>query len=226
MKLTKSCVLVHFPWNSLRLVDQGLLSDLPKGIDHLLCVHVVDETQFGSGAKTHRHGFDRSCSRRLHFYRAGLRDLSAGVADLGSQLLLLRGKPATVLVDLVKRLGTLGMEVRQLRTSWQFCTEERDVIDDLKRGLPNVPLHLAKDHTLVRSERFLADLPDVYTAFRKGAEAVLAREGEAAAWREYHGPPPKALPPFPPALIDSLGDAFDRVNIHSDDVSDFFFGKA
>jgi deoxyribodipyrimidine photo-lyase len=179
--------------NDLRLHDHAALDAAVRlarrGAEpaRLLAVAVVDpREQHDAG-----YGFPKAGPFRARFRAEALADLRAGLRRLGGELVVRRGRPADVLPPLAVAHGVAAVLAHA-----EPMREEADDEAAVRQALPpGVPLHTLWGHTLLHPDDLpfdVADLPAVFTSFRRAVEDRWRVRDEIA--------PPAAVPPPPPGV--------------------------
>ena len=156
-------------------------------------------------------GFLRRGAYRSQFLREAVADLRQNLRRLGSDLVIRQGKPEEVIPKLV----------RELRIDWVICeeevtTEERRVEDAVQMQLGGVPLKKEWGMTLYHPSQLpfsIAELPDVFTRFRKAVEKSAEVRPPLPPLREMSPLPEVAVGELPtweelgvePPLLDERG---------------------
>ncbi|MDX2285425.1 MAG: DASH family cryptochrome [Bacteroidia bacterium] len=155
--------------NDLRVHDHEPLTRALARAEQVIPVYCVDPGMYGKTA----FGFPKTGPHRARFLLESLADLRLRLRQLGSELLVLHGKPEAVLPPLVQRFGASWVFAHQEVTSEETGTERR--LEQALHGLP-VSLELFWGHTLYH----LADLdtpvqslPEIFTQFRKQTERYV-----------------------------------------------------
>lgn len=172
--------------NDLRTHDHEPLKRAAKA-DSLLPVYCFDPRH----TRETRWGFPKMSAHRVRFLLESLRDLQQRLRDLGSDLVIRKGRPEEVLPTLAREhdAGRLFFHAEPMR-------EERDVESALRIALPDrVRVTSLWGHTLVLPQDLpfeIASTPDTYTTFRKAVESRSEVQSEVAS--------PDVLPPLPDGL--------------------------
>jgi deoxyribodipyrimidine photo-lyase len=190
--------------NDLRIRDHEPLRSAADHHDRVIPVYCFDPRHFG----TTMFDLPKTGAIRARFLRESVEDLRASLQDLGSDLLVRRGRPEDVLPSLVRETGATAVLHFQ-----EIGTEETAVEEAVAKALSDTDarpgyfwgktLYHAKDLPFDVPD----DIPEVYTNFRKGVENQSQVRSTIA--------PPESLPPLPDDLapgpiprLDDLG--FDR----------------
>ena len=176
--------------NDLRLDDNLSLLEALRGGGPLLPVFCLDPRWFASSAVG---GFPKTGGYRTRFLLQSLEDLRASYGRLGSTLVARVGKPEEVLLALAAQVGAARVVASKEVTSEEVAVE-RTLRAALEAG--GRKLALVWQATLHHRDdlpyRSIAELPDVFTEFRKDVEKKSAvRVPEDA---------PRALPPLPAGI--------------------------
>ena len=193
---TSQSAIVWFK-NDLRLDDNPALANAAAA-SALLCVFCVDDrfaaTSVYGTAKTGRH--------RQAFIGESLAALRAAVAEAGGRLIVRRGEPEQVLPELAAALGA-----DTVWTEEEIAPEETAQIERVRAALAGAAaLRTASANTLYREKDLpfaLADMPRVYTRFRKQVETGATVQAATDA--------PERLPPAPEAAR-ALADDFHVID--------------
>jgi deoxyribodipyrimidine photo-lyase len=169
--------------NDLRLHDhQPLIQALQQG-GLPIPVYCFDPRHFGQTA----FGFAKTGRFRAQFLREAVADLRTNLQSLGSDLLIIHGKPEEWLPRLVEQLGVLAIHYHT-----EVTAEECRVENRLKSVL-KIPLVSFAGHTLYHPQDLpfgIAALPEVFTEFRKQTEKYANLRPAL--------PKPAQLPALPP----------------------------
>jgi deoxyribodipyrimidine photo-lyase len=138
--------------------------------DRLLPVYVVDPTDYGPAdfGGSRSFTYEKTGGRRTRFRLDALDDLRTRLQDRGSDLVVRRGDPASVLSDLVSRVDADAVHVHTRPTP-----EERAVEERVETAL-SAPLVRHWGHTLYHPDDLPSDvseIDDTYTSFRKSVES-------------------------------------------------------
>ena len=172
--------------NDLRLHDNEALHIALEQAETLLPVYIFDPRQFGLTPET---GFPKTGPYRLRFLLDSLADLRSNLKKLGSDLIIMSGKPEEVIPELCKKLE-IGLVSYHEEATFEE-TQVEDALDDALEAL-GVEVDSAWGATLYHVDDLPMDiekLPDVFTAFRKKAEKF----SQVRALFET----PASLPPLP-----------------------------
>ncbi|QDV04752.1 Cryptochrome DASH [Planctomycetes bacterium Poly30] len=162
----------------------------------LVGVYCFDEREFGW---TPRLGCPRTGAFRARFLLEALDELRASLRRLGSDLIVRRGSPARLLVELARANGWSALHLHGL-----VGTEEHLVEASVKLGLEEIGVTLQEHHDRTLHDAYpfpLEEVPEVFSSFRK----IVEREGTIAKPLEA----PARLPGRPtldPEPIPTLAD--------------------
>jgi deoxyribodipyrimidine photo-lyase len=181
----------------LRLTDHAPLSAALKDGNAVIPLYCFDPRQFGPM----RWGFPKTGAIRAQFLLESVADLRQQLRALGSDLLIRQGEPETVIPELMAALKIDAVYYHQEVTS-----EETQVEAALKVQLAGLKAATKRfwGHTLYRRDDLpfaLADLPELFTSFRKQVE-------KSARIRDPI-PAPKTLPALPtvdPGALPTLAE--------------------
>ena len=170
--------LIHWFRNDLRLADNPALSHVARQADRVLPVYV----HAPSADTATPWGFPRRGAHRRRFLRAALDALHARLAEEGSGLLEIHGRPSECLPALAAQVGASGISCEAIA-----APEEEAELAALRGG--DIPVESVWQSSLLDPAElpFTASrLPDVFTAFRQAVE----RAGQTP-------PPPLPVPRLP-----------------------------
>jgi deoxyribodipyrimidine photo-lyase len=177
-------ILVWFR-NDLRLHDHEPLWDSLKNSSQSIPVYCFDPRQFGKTS----FGFEKTGSIRAQFLRESVMDLREALRSHGSDLLIRIGQPETIVPELAQ---TLNCEAVYFHKEVTF--EEVWVESQLQQRLEQLGIRHRSfwGATLHEPEELpfpIAQIPEVFTQFRKQVEAE-AKVPEPL-------PTPHQFPPIP-----------------------------
>jgi deoxyribodipyrimidine photo-lyase len=177
-------ILVWFR-NDLRLHDHAPLSTALKSGAQVIPVYCFDPRQFEQTS----FGFAKTGSFRAQFLRESVLDLRASLRSHGCNLIIRMGEPESVLPILAQELGCHAVFYHQ-----EVATEETRVEAALQQALQEMGIKPRSfwGNTLHNVEDLpfaIADLPEVFTSFRKQVEATSCIGAPL--------PVPETFPTFP-----------------------------
>ena len=145
----------------LRLSDNLALQAALKENNEIVPVYIFDEQWLGED----QWGFQRTGPYRMQFLLESIADLKAHLKDVGSDLIIQRGNPVTLLTALAEKYECTTVYASKEYTS-EETARERKLAQQLDvRLYHNSPLIHPEDVT------FQIDrMPEVFTAFRKKVE--------------------------------------------------------
>ena len=177
--------------HDLRLDDHALFAAAARDA-HLVPVYVFDPAAYGDSG----YGFPRVGAHHARTLLDALADLRASLRRVGSDLVVRIGAWDAVVVGLARETGAARVLVHA-----EPMREEADAEAAVERALAalgettGVRLERHPGHTLLHPDDLpfaIADLPEVFTAFRKAVERGVPVRPPL--------PAPPALPPLPPGL--------------------------
>lgn len=186
--MTKRRILIWYR-NDLRLHDhEPLYQALSKG-EQVIPLYCFDPRQFGHTS----FGFPKTGSYRAQFLLESVTDLRQSWRSLGGDLVIRLGKPEDIIPSLVRQLG-----ITDVYYHGDVTSDERAVEDGVQRALQGTQVGLTAfwGATLYHPDDLpfaIAQIPDVFTSFRKKVEARSTVRLPFAA--------PTEVPPVP--AIDS-----------------------
>jgi deoxyribodipyrimidine photo-lyase len=187
--------------NDLRVRDHEPLRYAAENFDRVVPVYCVDPRHFG----TTMFDLPKTGAIRARFLRESIQDLRTSYRDLGADLVVRPGRPEAVLPKLVGETGAAAVFQFQ-----EIGTEERTVEDNVKDALADTSADpgFFWGKTLYHIDDLpfdgTADIPDVYTNFRKGVEKQ-SRVRPTIDVAETLPPLPDDLPPGSIPTLDDLG---------------------
>jgi deoxyribodipyrimidine photo-lyase len=188
-------VQIHWFRNDLRLVDLPALKESGKA-DYLLPVYVLDPRMYAM----HALGFPKTGYFKVKFLLECLHDLQQQLKKKGSRLLVFIGYPEQILPDLAKRFSNFT-----ITASKEYTHEELQV--ERKLSLSGLSIEYAHDLTLFHPEDLpfsQAQLPDVFTQFRKAVEQHSNVRSVISA-PEWLPPVPEGMALMPIPSLSQLG---------------------
>ena len=187
--------------NDLRLHDNPAIARaLELAPDSVGLVYCIDPRHV---APTEL-GLPKMGAWRAQFLKECLEDLRQQLQAMGADLILLRGLPEVEVPALAEQIGARHVVFQQEPT-----TEEQEVVDALERALDKSPvsLHSVWGATLYHIDDLPfdpADLPEVFTHFRKEVERH-ARVRPEHPTPESLNPLPQHITPGPMLQLEELG---------------------
>ena len=132
-------------------------------------VYCLDDRQF----EETELGFKKTGAFRAKFLLESVMNLKQNLQKLGSDLMILRGKPEEEVYKLAKMIGA-----KSVYGSKEVCNEETKIEHQLENNLHTLgcELLLFWQATLLHWEDLpypIKHLPDVFTEFRKGCEKIV-----------------------------------------------------
>jgi len=195
--------------NDLRVRDHEPLRYAAEAHDRVVPVYCFDPRHFG----TTMFGLPKMGAVRARFLRESVADLRASLRDRGGDLVVRAGRPEEVLPALARDTG--ATEVVQFQ---EIGTEERAAEEAVRDALADTTATpgFFWGKTLYHVDDLPfddpADIPDVYTQFRKGVE----KQSRVRATID----PPSSLPPLPEALSPGDIPTLDELGIEGDGAVD------
>lgn len=182
--MTPKTALLWFR-NDLRLDDHPVLAGLPDSVEALLPVYIFDPRQWAPDALTQ---IPKAGPHRLQFLLESLQDLKQSLQSLGSDLLIRIGHPEEVIPSLAE-----VWDPDVIFFEREVSPEERDVevrLMDQVKSRWFIKTYFTKSLFHPLDLPFpLAELPDVFTQFRKKMEVSFPVRTTMSA--------PARLPSFP-----------------------------
>ncbi len=189
----------------LRVQDNETLVKAIAQSDTVIPVYCFDDAHF----ETTSFGFKKTGSFRAQFLLESLQDLDNNLRNLGSGLLILRGKPEVEIAKIVEEF-----KVQKVYAKREVAQEEKEsenkVVDSLFKL--RCEFESYSTSTLYHAEDLpfsIKDIPDVFTNFRKKTE-------KDAFIRNIFAKPGKIISPEIPAPIwptlEELGLEFTKMD--------------
>ena len=150
----------------LRLQDNEALVKAIESSDEIIPIYVIDPRQFVLS----EFGFKKTGQFRARFLLETLEDLKKSLGELGSDLLILKGKPEEEIPIQVKKYG-----VKTIFTKKEVAYEELQVQCEVETECwkLNCAVEVLSTSTLFHAVDLpfgLKDIPDVFSNFRKKVE--------------------------------------------------------
>lgn len=150
----------------LRLHDNETLIKAIAQSDQIIPVYCFDDAEF----VTTEFGFQKTGSFRAQFLLESLIDLDKNLRELGSGLLILKGKPEVEIPALVQQYKATKVFSKR-EVSYEEKQTENKVLEELFKL--KCELKTFSTSTLYHAEDLpfsIKDIPDVFTNFRKKTE--------------------------------------------------------
>ncbi len=180
-------VLVWFR-NDFRLHDHEPLVEALKAQAQVLPVYCFDPRHFGTTA----FGFPKTGAFRAQFLRESVQALRTALQERGSDLVIRWGKPEVVIPSLAQAWQADAVYWHEEVTAEEIAVEAA-ITSQLKAA--GIAVKTCWGATLYHPDELpfpVAQLPDVFTQFRKKVEQRSTIYAPL--------PAPKRLPPFPTAI--------------------------
>lgn len=150
----------------LRLTDNEVLVKAIAQNDYVIPVYCLDEAHFATSS----FGLRKMGSFRTQFLLESLDDLDTNLRQLGSGLVLVKGKPEVELPKIVQHYNAKKVYAKREVASEEKHTEEKVQNELFKQGCQ---FETFSTSTLYHAEDLpfsIKDIPDVFTNFRKKTE--------------------------------------------------------
>ncbi len=150
----------------LRLEDNETLIQAISHNDEVIPIYCIDEDHF----KITSFGFYKTGYFRLQFLIESLIDLDNNLRQLGSGLLVIKGKPEIEIAKLAKKYDIKKVYSKK-EVAFEELTKQSEVEKELWKN--NCSLETFSTSTLYHAQDLpfaLKDIPDVFTKFRKRIE--------------------------------------------------------
>lgn len=163
--------ILYWYKNDLRIHDMPGLSALNQQ-DCLLPIYVFDPRHI----RNTTYGFPKMGKKRLAFLEQSVLALQRKLSDLGSNLLILEGKPEEIIPQLIKHFN-----IDVIHTEKEIASEELNVISNLKQCI-DIPIVEFESRTLFREDELhwpIEQIPPIFTEFRNGIEKTIGLDIKA-----------------------------------------------
>jgi deoxyribodipyrimidine photo-lyase len=189
-----------FIWyrNDLRLHDHTPLVQAIKEGAIIIPIYCFDDRQFGQT----KFGFPKTGNFRAQFLIESVADLRESWRSLGSNLIIRRGLPEEIIPALVAELGITDIYYHRETTSEEVAVEK--ALESAVKPL-NVSCKSFWGHTIHRLQDLpfnIANIPELFTKFRKDVERECRIPTPLAAPTKLPALPPEIDPGNLPTLTD------------------------
>ena len=189
----------------LRLHDNETIIKAIAQSDKIIPVYCFDDTEY----VTTEFGFKKTGSFRTHFLLESLIDLDKNLRELGSGLLILKGKSEIEIPNIVQQYKATKVFSKKEVSYQEKQTEEkvREVLFKLKCELKTF-----STSTLYHAEDLpfsIKDIPDVFTNFRKKTEKDASIRTAFEAPYQIKSP---EIPVLNLPTLDELGLEFTPID--------------
>lgn len=182
--------------SDLRLKDNETLVRALEKSEEIIPVYCFDESHY----RTTEFGFKKVGSFRAQFLLESLADLDASLRQLGSGLLVAKGKPEEEIFKIASEFKAQKIFAKK-EVAYEEITKEETVEKELWKL--SCTLETYSTSTLYHAEDLpfsIKDIPDVFTAFRKKVEK------ESSIRPVFEKPVSISSPAIPPMQLPSLVD--------------------
>lgn len=178
----------------LRLTDNETLVKAIEQNDQVIPVYCFDEKHF----KNTTAGFQKTGDFRAQFLRESVQDLKENLQKIGSDLLILQGKPEVELVKIAKVYAASCVYAKK-----EVAVEEKatDLLVEQALWKEKCELKTYSTSTLYNASDLpfsIRDIPDMFTSFRKKTEK------EAVIRPAYDAPNQLKTPTLPYSGLPNL----------------------
>ncbi len=180
----------------LRIEDNESLIKAIAQSDFVIPVYCFDDSHF----EKNTYGFDKTGSFRAQFLLESLHDLDTNLRVLGSQLLILRGKPEVEIPRIAKEYNANKVFAKR-EVSFEEKQTEKRVQNELFKS--RCEFETSSTSTLYHAEDLpfsIKDIPDVFSNFRKKIEK------DATVRAVFEKPLSINSPKFPESVLPTLAD--------------------
>lgn len=187
--------------NDLRISDNEALLKAWQSSQAVVPLYVADPRVYGT---TYTFGFPKTGELRAQFIMESVADLRDSLRQRGLDLIVRQGKPEDIVPSIAKSIGAHTVFAHR-----ETCSEETAVERGVAKGLANleglgVRLDLIWGGTLYHLDDLpfsSAELPDIYTQFRKGVEYNCKVRPALKM--------PAQMGPLPESLSEKIGGSGD-----------------
>ncbi len=154
----------------LRLCDNETLNYAISHSDEIIPVYCFDDISFTET----EFGFQKTGNFRAQFLLESLADLNKNLAELGSGLVILKGKPEIELCKIAHQFGAKRVFAKKEVAFEELQTEAKVETELWKQ---NITLDTFSTSTLYHAQDLpftIRDIPEVFTDFRKQVEREAA----------------------------------------------------
>jgi deoxyribodipyrimidine photo-lyase len=189
----------------LRLHDNETLIKAIAQSDQIIPVYCFDDSEFVAT----EFGFKKTGSFRAQFLLESLIDLDKNLRELGSGLLILKGKPEVEISNIVRQY-----KATKVFSKKEVSYEEKQTEEKVREALFKLKCELKtfSTSTLYHAEDLpfsIKDIPDVFTNFRKKTEKdALIR----TAFKEPNQIKSPEIPMLNLPTLDELGLQFKPID--------------
>ena len=180
----------------LRVTDKETLVKAISQSQQVISVYCFDDSHF----ETTKYGFKKTGSFRAQFLLESLTDLDKNLRELGSGLLIVKGKPEVEIPKIVQKYNATKVFAKR-EVAFEEKKTEKLVQDELFKL--RCELETFSTSTLYCAEDLpfsIKDIPDVFTVFRKRTEQ------EATVKKALTKPTAINSPEIPTLILPSLKD--------------------
>ena len=180
----------------LRLTDNESLIKAIAQSNIVIPIYCFDDSHF----EKNTYGFDKTGSFRAQFLLESLHDLDTNLRVLGSQLLILRGKPEVEIPRIAKEYNANKVFAKR-EVSFEEKQTEKRVQNELFKS--RCEFETSSTSTLYHAEDLpfsIKDIPDVFSNFRKKIEK------DATVRPVFEKPLAINSPKFPESVLPTLAD--------------------
>jgi deoxyribodipyrimidine photo-lyase len=163
--MAEKCILVWFR-NDLRIHDNELLWEASEKASQIIPVYIFDPRYY----QTTTYNTLKTGKLRAQFILESVADLKKSLQNLGSDLLVLSGKPEELIPEIAQKYG--ADVVYHHREVASEETEISNLVEDIL-WKQKINLKHFIGHTFYHKEDLpfpIKDIPDVFTSFRKKVE--------------------------------------------------------
>ena len=189
----------------LRLHDNETIIKAIAQSDQIIPVYCFDAAEFA----TTEFGFQKTGSFRAQFLLESLMDLDKNLRELGSGLLILKGKPEVEIPALVQQYKATKVFSKR-EVSYEEKQTENKVLEELFKL--KCEIKTFSTSTLYHAEDLpfsIKDIPDVFTSFRKKTEKDAVIRTAFDVPNQIHSP---EIPELKLPTLEELGLEFKPVD--------------
>ena len=189
----------------LRLHDNETLVKAIAQSEKIVPVYCFDDSHF----ETNSYGFKKTGHFRAQFLLESLQDLDKNLRELGSGLIILKGKPEIEIPKIVQQYKAQKVFAKREVT---FEEKQTEILVQNELWKLQCEIETFSTSTLYHAQDLpfsMKDIPDVFTSFRKKTEQESTVRGIFKKPIQINSP---VLPPMELPSLSSLGLTFSDID--------------
>jgi deoxyribodipyrimidine photo-lyase len=175
------------------------LAQLAEQVETLLCVYVIDEDWFTENA----YGYKNVGEHRWRFTCEGLKCLDSQLKEYGNKLVILKGKSAKTISELIQHYGISHLGLSEHQGPYEI----KD-LEQIKKDHPDLHVVVSGANYLYTLDDFpfsLDSMTDNFSPFRRKVEKYCEPHGECIHIDKL--PPPLAIQGFEDSANEVMRNA-------------------